>query len=683
MSGALEYKKKMEEHLKNVPSVYRKTDKDKAAFDMFEDRREYLQSYRRNTGIEDIWKSADRAYVPHQLSSKSKARKVLVSDDDLGWRSTPVSLTQDDEWQEDSVPPNPYVKIQTALGIIVDRNPTAVLTPGAKKYEKNTLLMKNLYERSWDIASSRASCLKPVVFNAAKYGIGIGRTFPLTIKKTVDDLVEFNPESNKKSKYKTVEQTYFNDVFRESLSPWQVWLDDATVVGNPWSGQDVIYYKDYDWQNFCEAFGHLGNYKFVKPQEKILTAEGKMEVFSPGAHENMEPKTQERVWIWESFRLDMLFIMTEDGVVLVNEPLPQSPKNKRLSIWYATWTLRDDKSPYGIGVYEAMRNDHKLFTKLRNMTMDQLVLSIYREFFYSGSDTMEGDGVMRTRPGRGRQVNDPKNMKWNEVPAPNKDAWLGMEYQEKKMDDATAISKNLTGEITGSTAFEISQARESSLKRLKTPLENITDGLERDAYISLGIIENLYSVPKVKLIGEDRYIEAFELEQYTKESGEELEQGTDYEYEYRELPMELERTQDGQVSSSKSESFFTLRPDDFPWEGVIRVQGQSIIANSELLERVTTVEMANIVVPLFQAPPELAKKAVVEIIKSYGKDPEDWMPDVPGWNDEMMAPAPLQPELFTDPAAAPGLETVTGDQPQGSEAGMVDAMARSMKFSGQ
>ena len=654
----LEIKKRIEDHIKNL-KTYRKTEADKAAYDMFIERKDFLKEHRTNSGIEKIWEAADKAYIPHKITA-SQGKKVLVSDDELGWRSTPVNLNSEDAWQEDSVPPNPYIKIQTALGIIVDRNPTAVLTPGKKIYEKNNMLMKNLYERSWDIAMSRKAALKPFVFNCAKYGKGVGRTFPLNITRDVRDLKKYVPENPSKNEYEDVEYTYFDDVFRESLSPWQVWQDDATVVGNPFSSNDVIYYKDYSWLKFESQFGHLKNFKFIKPEKKVLEKEGEVKTVDQGNADSNQAKLAVRVWFWENLEMDLFYVQTDDGVVLVNEPMPQTPKNKRLSVWTAPWTMRDDKSPDGIGVYEAMRNDHKLYTKVRNMTMDQLVISIYREFFYSGTETLESDGQMKTRPGRGRQVSDAKNIKWNEIPGPGAEAWDAQDRIMARIDDVTGISKSLQGEITGSTAFEISQARESALKRMKTPLENITDALESDAYISIGIIEDLYAVPKIKLIADDKYIQPFEIEQYEREDGEQLTEGRDYEREFKEIPLNIERSDSGEITQSDKQSFFKLKEDDFPWEGVIKIKGQSIIANSELLDRTTTVELANLVVPLFQMPREIAEKPAREVIKAYNKEPDDWFPDA--W---LQPPAPA-PEtanpFFVDAATAE--EEQSGAKPQ-------------------
>lgn len=661
MPKAIDVKKGIEEQVKTATdSKYKKSSNDKAAHDLFEDRLEYLKEHRKNSGIEEIWKAADKAYIPHKIA-ESNAKKVLVSNDELGWRSAPINLNTDDAWQEMSVPPNPYIKIQTALGIIVDRNPTAVLTPGKKQYESNTLLMKNLYETSWNTAMSRKILLKPFVFNCAKYGIGVGRTYPLNITRKVRELKKYVPSDPNKNEYEEEEYTYYDDVFRESLSPWSVWLDDATVVGNPYSSNDVIWYKDYSWLKFQQQFGHLKNFQYIKPELRVLDDENELKSYEQGTDDGKKPKYQIRVWFWENLEMDLFYIETGEGIVLVNEPMPQTAKNKRLSIYSAPWTMRDDKSPYGIGLYEAMRNDHQLYTKIRNMSMDQLVLSIYREFFYSGIETLEGDGQMKTQPGRGRQVSDAKNIKWNEVPGPGIEAWDAQERQMARIDDVTGISKSLQGEVTGSTAFEISQARESALKRMKMPLEHITDAIEVDAYLSLGIIEDLYSVSKIKLIADEKYIQPFEIDQYEDEQGLPIVEGKHYVREMKEVPLNLDRDEEGKVVTSETQQFFRLKEEDFPWEGVVKIKGQSIIADSELLERTTTVEMANLVIPLFATPREISEKPAREIIKAYGKEPEDWLPEA--WLtpavEQPMAEDPMA-ALFTDPNAPPAEEQDPG-----------------------
>lgn len=668
MSTSTKLKKELKEHIDSV-KTFRGTQQERDSKEFFEERRGQLKTYRKGKkGIESIWKAADDAYTPHTLKT-SKGKKVLASDDELGLRSAQVILGKDEDWKEDSVAPNPYIKIQTAFGIIVDRNPTAIMNAGASKYQNNAPLMENLYTRSWEIAKSRSTLLKPLIFNATKYGLGVGRTYPLQIRRSVRELTDFVPEDPKKNKYKEIEHTYFDDAFRESLSPWQVWFDDASVVGNPFSINDVVYYKDYDWDKFKEQFGHLKNFTNVLPDKRVLSSDKELESFDEELHKGKVAKLQTRVWFYENLKRDMFYIQTDDGVVLLDEPMPQSAKNKKLSVWPVTWTLRNDKDLEGIGIYEAMRNDHKIFNKIKIMSVDQLVLSIYKEFFYAGTEKLDGDGMMKTKPGVGRQVVDPQNIKWNVVPGPGKEVVDWMKYEEEKMEEATGVTKQLEGTVTGKTAFETSQARESALKRMKTPLENITDGLEHDAYISIGIFEDLYSVPKIKLIAEDRFIEPVELEQLREEEievGEEFDESQIKE-EFREFPLHLERKgEKGELEQTEDENFFTLKEEDFPWEGVIKIEGQSIIANSELLERTTTTEMTNMLVPLFQMPREIAEKPSKELVKAYNKDPADWLPDA--WLQ------PVQPEkeggnLFVDseqaeegveqaPEGVPNIETV-------------------------
>ena len=156
------------------------TDEERSSQEFFEERLSTLKESRKTSGIENIWKAADKAYVP-VFNNLNNKKKTLVSDDEDGWRSSKVDLTGDSNWQETSVPPNPYIKIQTALSILVDRNPGAVLTGLTKKYNERAEFIKSLYERSWEVAKSKSALLKPMVLNMAQYGIGVGRTYPLKI----------------------------------------------------------------------------------------------------------------------------------------------------------------------------------------------------------------------------------------------------------------------------------------------------------------------------------------------------------------------------------------------------------------------------------------------------------------------------------------------------------------------
>jgi len=214
---------------------------DKEKFDFIIKRISDLQEFRKQeqygTKIEDIWQDADKDYVPHRLGTTGKRK--LVQDEEKGWASTLVTLGSSD-WQSDISAPNPFVKIQTAVGILIDRNPEGVFSAGAKKFSSTSELQSQLYKRSWEIAKSRQQ-LKLFAFNLAKYGWAIGRTYPLKI--TNNGIVEYD------------------DTFRENLDPWNVWIDDMALPNNQFSIKDWCWRKIYAMDALQQEFGEteIGN----------------------------------------------------------------------------------------------------------------------------------------------------------------------------------------------------------------------------------------------------------------------------------------------------------------------------------------------------------------------------------------------------------------------------------------
>src|SRR6185369_12740164 len=108
---------------------------DKKDYDYVTKRIKQLQQSRQSHyghNLDAIWAEADRDYIPHRL--KTKTKKVIATDEDKGWRGNIVNLGSSD-WQSDISQANPYIKIQTALAILIDQNPSAVFTPTTKKYQ--------------------------------------------------------------------------------------------------------------------------------------------------------------------------------------------------------------------------------------------------------------------------------------------------------------------------------------------------------------------------------------------------------------------------------------------------------------------------------------------------------------------------------------------------------------------
>lgn len=601
-----------------------------------------------NIQIEKIWQDADQDYAPHRLKRGGR-RATVEYDEEKGWRSAPTTVKLgSSQWQSDVSQPNVFIKIQTALSILVDQNPSGVFTPASKKYSSTTELMSQLYERSWEYAKSKQQ-LKKFVFNVAKYGFAIARTYPLRVVRKTRELTQYDPEDPSQNVYDEKEVVEFNDIFRENLNPWNVWIDDMTIPGHQFSMRDWTWRKVYAWDVAEEEFGKYANWKFVKPGGTTTDR-----IDNSKQNKQFKEKKLVEVYFYEN-RLKDLFMVVVNGVPVVIEPLPVSDASgvKKLSCWLALWTLRHDECPYGIGIYEAIRYDQALLDRVRNQSIDQLTLSIYKMFFYQGTQALKDTGDIVISPGLGKQVLDPKNIQFLEIKGPGKEAAEWIDRFKKDIEDSSGITETLQGIVEGTTAFEIAQAKESALKRLKTPLDNILDALNSEAYITISLIQLLYSIPETIKITDpeliDDYIQETEAdpELYEREpNGEFNEDGVEqedfYAKIYPEFPLNLDKDEKGNLVPTEESRFFRVKPRFLAWEGVISVKSQSILSPSKQVDKALDLEMYNILIPLLGQISQERQllmmqgfpwtiddsthgKTAKNILKLYDKDPRDVM----------------------------------------------------------
>lgn len=640
--------------------------------------------------LDEIWAEADRDYVPHRLGKTGK--RVIATDEEKGWRGQLVTLGSND-WQSDISQANPFIKIQTSLAILVDQNPSGVFTATHRKYQAATEIIKQLYKRSWEYAKSKPQ-LKLFVFNLAKYGWAVARSYPLKLTRKVRVLKEYNPENPDESVYEEKEVVEFNDIMRENLDPRNTWLDDMAKPNNNFSIKDWAYRKLYDYDVAKEEFGKYKLFDYVQAgggnTEEVIGVSG-----SKTTGKKVDAKNLVEVYFYEN-RIKDLYMILINGVPVVIEPLPISDAKglKKLSLWQAYWNLRHAESPYGVGIYEAIRYDQSMLDRIRNMTVDQIVMSIYKMFFYQGTQSLTETGDIKITPGVGKQVLDPKNVNWLDIPGPGQDAYLGIEMFRKDVDEASGITDPLIGVITGKTAFEIAQAKESALKRLKSPLENILDALNDEGYITVCLMQLIYSVPETYQIADPYLIEDYlkEIEgdkdlyertsEVNPETGEMIDNFT--AKVYPEFPMNLDEDREGNLVESEDTKFFRVKPDKLTWEGVITIKAQSLLSPSKQVDKALELELYNMLIPLMQSisqermmrlqaglPTGLDDltngKTAKEIIALYDKDPRDIFPDE--WLKEQEqplfvpqgAPQPRQPGTGQPSAPqTPQAETLVG-----------------------
>jgi hypothetical protein len=636
----------LEKRLKTpkAPKAFIPTETQRVAVAYIERRQDEMANFRRGLSIEQKWQEADEEYVPHELDFGT-TRKRFETDQDTGLRSRMVpvgDVTQ--QWRQASSAPTLLVKIQTAISLLVGQMPEADLIPLTKKFEATTDLAYALWKRSWSITNAREK-LKLVLFDLMKYGWAPMRTAPRTVKYPKRVLVSKDTENPENDRYEEKDLTWFNDVDRERLSPYTTWIDEMAKPYDPYTTNEAYTEIDMSYDEAKVLFKDYPNFDFVPKNSIMVRNTDKRKTNRQDPNEKMKSR-QDIVTIgyFESRHKDMYCIFAPAcKVPIYLSPLPND--DGYLSINHTLWLLRKSDLPYGISMWEVIRQNKTLFDKMKNMGMDQLVLSIMKFGFFSGTNTAVGDGKIEIVPGQARQLTSSTGkpeVNWMEIPGPGEEFWKGVEAIQGMIDTDSGISPSLEGNTPPGpqTLGEILHNREDALKRLNTPVDNVAYLLDQDAYLTLSWASQIYSVPNIIEFDSLEDVQAYNKENgvnHYKLFGEKQDDGTfkgPYDAHYLpELALHLEDGE-GQLKRSKESKFYQvgdqkgqINPKDLKWRGVFKTRPRSIIDSSQELAKASKMELANVLLPLFDQPPEVVAKAVEQIVKINEEDPKDWLPD--------------------------------------------------------
>lgn len=610
-------------------------------------RVEEMIDFRKGLNIEKRWLEADEEYVPHELDFGT-TRKRFETDQDTGLRSRMVpvgDITQ--QWRQASSAPTLLSKIQTAVSVIIDGMPEGDLVPLLKKYEGTTDLAYALWKRNWQITDAKEK-LKLVIFNLIKYGWAPQRTYPRLVKYDKRIRTEVDTENPDNDKYENRENVWFNDIDRQPLNPLRTWIDEMSKPYDPYSTNETYFEDDYSYDAAKVEFGKYSNFKYIKRDSVLIRNDEQRKSNRQSTNEQMKTRQDVVTLGFFESRLKDLFVIwaPKDGIIVYNSPLPND--DGYLAVTHTLWMLRNAKLPYGVSLWEVIRQNKALYDKWKNMTFDQLVLSIMKFGFFSGTNTAVGDGKIEIVPGQARQLTSSSGkpeVNWMEIPGPGMEAWKGGEYLKNEIDDDSGITPTLAGEVTGKTLGEILHAKEASLKRLKTPLQNIAWLIEQDAYVTLSWMSQVYTIPEIKEFANETELLAYEKEnaighyELFQDVGEDgIGSGPIQASFLPQLALHLE-DRDGQLVKSKKSQFLQvgkdIKPHQIKWRGIFKVIPRSIIDSSQTLVKAAKMEMFNMLIPILQYPPELVAKAARQILKVNEEDPMDWLPEA--WSEEAMA----------------------------------------------
>ena len=585
-------------------------------------KQELLNSRKNISGldVDELTRRMDRQYFN---------RNADIPASELDADQTPIAIN------------NAFGKVQSALGILIDRNPEISLEEKNPKYSANRELIKGLAKSSWRNTNSLGQ-LKLSIFNCAKRGWFVGRTYYRSLKhdaRFLESIEEDKKTGKKTMKYETREVTKVDDVAYMNLNNFNVWLDEQTVPEDfystrDWAWREVLHIDDIR-KMFPEE--EYPNMKFVKEGGNTSeTIDGQTKQDSRGTGTTNASK-ETKVGMTEVFyyenQYDDWFIVEINSVMVVWEPLPQH--SKRISCTYGYWNLRNAESIYGIGIPEMMERDESYIDRINNMDMRQLLMTISPPGFYTGTEDPE-DENLKYKPGVLRRTMDPKNIKFLEIPEGNGKGLERIQWMENKEDSMTGINKQLEGEDSGGkgTAFEAGVNREAGLKRLRIPLKSVQYALDWEFKNRIDLIKQVYTDYKVDKISDPEdvmnYLEEVEADPdyYFIENEGIAGQEVFHKKDYREIQLNVEQDEKGNFVETEDKKFFKIKPEFLAFEGDVIVDSQSILVQSEELEKADTLRMANIIIPLVQeGDPTKIGRPVKQLLMAFNKDPKKWLPD--------------------------------------------------------
>lgn len=533
---------------------------------------------------------------------------------------------------------NAFGKVQAALGIMVDRNPEITLNETNPKYSATRELMRGLATYSWQNTNSLGQ-LKLSIFNAAKRGWFVGRTYNRVIKHKARFLEQVDDTG--KETYVEREVTKMDDIQYQNLNNYNAWIDEQAMPDDMFSIRDWMWREVWHIDDIRRLFpvAEYPNMQYVKEGGDTQEIIGGLSMaststMSMGNQAKVTKKGMTEIFFYEN-QYDDWLIVEINGVMVGWMPLPQN--SKRLSLVVGYWNMRSAETIYGIGIVEEMEKNEQVIDRILNMTLRQLLLTISPPGFYTGAEDPEDDNLRYT-PGVLRRVLDPKSIVWAQIPEGNNTGQQWIDWLEGKQDQMTGVTGTIEGEQSqegqNPTAFELGVNREAGLKRLRLPLKSIQYALEWEFNNRIALIQQVYSDFDVEHLESDEDIFAYlnevqaDPDFYFIENEGKPEQEKFYKKNFREVQLNLSQDDAGNFTEADNKKFFKIKPQYLSFEGTCTVDVGSILVQSEELEQADTLRLANIVIPLLTTgDPNVVGKPVKQLFLAFNKDPKKWLPE--------------------------------------------------------
>lgn len=608
--------------------------------------------------FEKIMRDADTEYQP-KLTDDNSSGFIIEPNDTSGYRGaniTNLSPTNKNQQRINISEPILFSKIQTAIAILIGQNLNVKLKAILEKYKKNINVAKSLWNKNWHLKENKPT-LGLHIYDLTKYGWTIGRVFPRLVKnkkKILKRIDKDNPENNE---FRNIEIIRFNDIMRERLDPYRTFIDDKTNLSDPFSQDDWYYEKDYSKDAFKLEFKNYSNF------DKVSFGGILNDDKNSNNGETSQRDDMVTIGFYESISKDLYAIFApKDNVVVYYSPLPND--EGKLSCYWTHWNIRDPRTPYGIGFFEILKQNKRMYDLFVNMKMEQLIYAIIPLIFGSGPNKEEE--IILT-PGVLHQKTPGSTLEQIKIDI-EPHGWDVADRMDERQDEYTGITKTLSGKIEGKTLGETLQAKDSALRKLGTPLGNIASMIESNFYLTMSWYNQILSIPEIR-----EFVDEDELRQYEKENeiqAEFFQTEKDGRITADFLPtlnLGLTENKNGilvespedryfQITNKSNEKLIELKKNgqdvsnllslqSIKWDGICEVDVRSIVALSQELERQRKIEVFNVVMPVIQVMLQTLKgnqaemrepdpqgaldlmKPIKQFLEVQDEKLRDWLPD--------------------------------------------------------
>lgn len=496
------------------------------------------------------------------------------------------------KWQSKSAKNIAFSKIQTAIAVLIEQNPTFQFFQRTDQDKPLIPLWNHLLEYIADVGKSYTQ-LKKFFFNLSKDGTAIGQVYWKYETREVKYEKSYDIETDV-SEYekKTIED--FNNPYWTVLERKDVYIDEQATSWNPTDEHPIR-----DW--FKRVIYDEVAFKTRFPKSKYPNVDKCNpggELSNDGTNKTLDVigKDQYEVLFYENIKDE--FSILCNGILLRDRPLPY--KHKQLSIFGAKW-FEKPESIDGIGICEAIENDEAMIDALSNARLDQIILDIYKVLKIGYGEELEDD-EMELEPNKILRLRDPNSAQWMTSSNVGREPFNEESVIKSDIEEKTGINKEIIGNIPQrrQTATESAISREAALRRLKTPLDNVEEAMEIKERLMIGITSQIYSIPTKKELDE---------------------KGMEVLESYRKVRLPLEKEK-GEYEESTEENIFEITPDELMNTPDIKVKHMSMMPVSKALIRQEKLQFYSLI---SQNPYTDAYKAYRNLSEAFEEDPEDWM----------------------------------------------------------